>query len=695
MNRLVSATSTYLLQHKDNPVDWWPWGAEPFEEATRRDVPVLLSIGYASCHWCHVMAHESFEDPGTAQLINDRFVPVKVDREEHPEVDAVYMAATQALTGQGGWPMTCFLTPEGVPFYAGTYFPPVPAHGMPSFTQVLTAISETWREQRDSVTEAAGRIGAALAESVGAALPGGAVGGPQLERVVGALAGQFDRENAGFGRAPKFPPAMLCEFLLRHHERTGSVPALAMVDATLEAMARGGIYDQLAGGFARYSVDAHWHVPHFEKMLSDNALLLRLAAHHARLTGSARSARITDEVGRFLLSTMRTGDGLFAVALDADTDGVEGLTYRWSVEEIRRVLGADDGSRALALFGVDEGAPDPEGEVLRLAIESDDPAWYASVRARLLAARDRRPQPGRDDIVVMRDTALAATALAEAGAAFGRPEWVAAAVTAIGRLARIHGGPDGWRHSSLGGVPGPSPATLADLGCLAAAELAAYQATGEVSLLDSALATITEAGERFRADDGGWFDGSGEATGGPAIVRPRDPADGAAPSGASAITDALVTAFALTGDPSYRATAEASLSAVAAVILRFPRSAGWHLAAAEALTAGPLQIAVSLTTDGRAGPANAGPANAGPVADGAFQVRGDRAPAAADPLLAAARWSAPGGSVVDAGLPDAPGRPLLAGRPAFGAATAYVCRGFVCDAPITDPDALRAALGRV
>jgi uncharacterized protein YyaL (SSP411 family) len=687
MNRLGTSTSTYLLQHKDNPVDWWPWGAEPFDEAARRDVPVLLSVGYASCHWCHVMAHESFENPGTAALINQGFVPIKVDREEHPEVDAVYMGATQALTGQGGWPMTCFLTPEGVPFYAGTYFPPAPAHGMPSFVQVLTAISETWREQRDSVTEAAARIGVALAQSVGASLPAGTLGPAELERVVGALTGQFDRENAGFGRAPKFPPAMLCEFLLRHHERTGSSAALTMVDATLEAMARGGIYDQLAGGFARYSVDAHWHVPHFEKMLSDNALLLRLYAHHARLTGSARSARVVDEVGRFLLTTMRTDDGLFAVALDADTDGVEGQTYRWSAPEIREVLGRDDGPLALALFGVDEGAPDPEGEVLRLVGEPEDDAWYASVRLRLMAARDRRPQPGRDDIVVMRDTALAATALAEAGAAFHRPDWVAAATVAIRRLAAIHGGDDGWRHSSLAGVPGPSPATLADLGCLAAAELAVYQATGTVSLLDSALAIIDGVLHRFRADDGGWFDGSGEAMAGPAIVRPRDPADGAAPSGASAITDALVTAFALTGDVSYREAAEASLSAVASVIMRFPRSAGWHLAAAEALAAGPLQIAVSLPSLGRAGPVPANPAPGG---------AGDGTVGGPDPLLAVARWSAPGGSVIDAGPPDAVGRPLLANRAtSAGTSTAYVCRGFVCDAPVTDADALRAALGRV
>jgi uncharacterized protein YyaL (SSP411 family) len=682
-DRLRGSASTYLRQHAANPVDWWPWGQAAFDEAARRDVPVMLSVGYASCHWCHVMAHESFEDPVVAALLNEGFVSIKVDREEYPQVDAVYMAATQAMTGQGGWPMTCFLTPDGTPFYAGTYFPPAPGHGMPSFTQVLTAIGETWRNERDAVAQAAARIGAALADGVETALPGGVLGEPQLDRVVDTLAGQFDRLNGGFGRAPKFPPAMICEFLLRHHERTGSPVALEMVDATLEAMARGGIYDQLGGGFARYSVDARWHVPHFEKMLSDNALLLRLYGHHARLTGSPLSARITDEIGDFLLGAMRTDDMMFAVALDADTRGVEGLTYRWTVAEIREILGGDAGL-ALSIFGINDDAPDPEGEVLRLGQDPDDPEWFGSVRERLLAVRNRRPQPVRDDIVSMRDTALAATALAEVGSAAGRSVWVDAADRAVGRLFEVHRVAGRWRHSSYHGAPGPSPATLADLACLAGAGFAVYQATGSVQRLESALALLDEVTSRFRASDGGWYDDSaptavvaletdsrvdaGDAVdGGPAIVRPRDPADGAAPSGASAVTDALVTAFALTGDPSYRVVAEESLAAVTAVILRYPRSGGWHLAAAEALAAGPLQIAITVS-------------------------RGD-VDTILDPLVARARRCAPGGAVIDVGLADAPGRPLLADRPTIGdATTAYVCRGFVCDAPVRDVAALQAAL---
>ncbi|HEY5114423.1 MAG TPA: DUF255 domain-containing protein, partial [Nakamurella sp.] len=341
-SRLAGATSTYLAQHAGNPVDWWPWSAEAFEEARRRDVPVLLSVGYASCHWCHVMARESFSDPVTADQLNRDFVAIKVDREERPDVDAVYMSATQALTGQGGWPMTCFLTPDGTPFYAGTYFPPVPTSGLPAFRQLLSAISEAWTTQRDEVTQAAGRIGASLAEMSGP-LAGGLLGAAELAAAADDMLGQIDPIDGGFGGAPKFPPAMAAEFLLRHHERTGSSPARAAVTLTLDRMARGGIFDQLAGGFSRYSVDKTWHVPHFEKMLDDNALLLRLYAHHARLTGSALSERVTAQTAQFLLRDLRLPSGAFAASLDADTGGVEGATYRWTRRQLIEELGAQDG----------------------------------------------------------------------------------------------------------------------------------------------------------------------------------------------------------------------------------------------------------------------------------------------------------------------------------------------------------------
>ena len=332
-------------------MDWWPWSDEAFARARERDVPVMLSVGYASCHWCHVMAHESFTDASTARQLNENFVCIKVDREERPDVDAVYMSATQALTGSGGWPMTCFLTADAVPFYAGTYFPPAPTSGLPAFRQVLTAISEAWVENRGEVLAAAGRIGESLA-SMSAPLTGRVIEAADLDRAAAEMLQHLDTRYGGFGAAPKFPPTMALEFLLRHHERTGSEPALEAVSLTLDRMARGGIFDQLGGGFARYSVDRTWHVPHFEKMLDDNAQLLRLYAHHARLTGSVVSGRVAEQVAEFLLRDLRVETGAFAAALDADTGGVEGATYRWSRRQLLEVLGERDGAAAAELFAL-------------------------------------------------------------------------------------------------------------------------------------------------------------------------------------------------------------------------------------------------------------------------------------------------------------------------------------------------------
>ncbi|HEX8866199.1 MAG TPA: thioredoxin domain-containing protein, partial [Lentzea sp.] len=327
-NRLADATSPYLLQHAENPVDWWPWSPEAFEEARRRNVPVLLSIGYAACHWCHVMAHESFEDASVASFVNENFVAVKVDREERPDVDAVYMEVTQAMTGHGGWPMTVFLTPDARPFHAGTYYPPTPRPGMPSFTQLIEAVSSTWALRPSEVLESASVVVEEISRN-SAPLPPSAVDADVLAGAVVSLLGEYDRRNGGFGGAPKFPPSMVCEFLLRHYERTGAVEAISMATSTADAMANGGMYDQLGGGFARYSVDASWVVPHFEKMLYDNALLLRFYTHLARVTGTERYSRVARDTAAFLLRDLRTAEGGFAASLDADTDGVEGLTYVW------------------------------------------------------------------------------------------------------------------------------------------------------------------------------------------------------------------------------------------------------------------------------------------------------------------------------------------------------------------------------
>src|SRR5580765_208424 len=346
-NRLAQATSPYLLQHKDNPVDWWEWSGEAFAEARRRDVPVLLSVGYAACHWCHVMAHESFEDPEVAAALNTGFVAVKVDREERPDIDAVYMAATTALTGAGGWPMTCLLTPSGDPFFAGTYFPRA------QFLALLANAGQVWRTRREDVDRSSGRIAEQL-RSLSAPPTPGPLAAEALAAAVGRLALTFDGARGGFGSAPKFPPSMVLELLVRHHARTGSEPALSMLDGTLQAMGRGGMYDQLAGGFARYSVDADWVVPHFEKMLYDNAQLARVYAHRTRLGEDPFAARIACETADFIVNDLGTPSGGFASALDADTvvDGHshEGLTYAWTPGQLADTLGPEDGARAAGLF---------------------------------------------------------------------------------------------------------------------------------------------------------------------------------------------------------------------------------------------------------------------------------------------------------------------------------------------------------
>ncbi|MCW2777316.1 MAG: transcriptional regulator, partial [Frankiales bacterium] len=396
-NRLAASTSPYLQQHRDNPVDWWEWEPAAFAEAERRGVPVLLSVGYAACHWCHVMAHESFEDDDTAQFMNEHFVNVKVDREERPDVDAVYMEAVQAMTGHGGWPMTSFLTAKGEPFFCGTYWPKEPRQGQPSFLQVLGSVAQTWETRREEVEAAGADVVARLSRT--AETTTAPVTAELLDRGFASLKRSYDGVHGGFGSAPKFPPSMVLEFLLRHAARTGE--GLEIVEHTCRAMASGGVYDQLAGGFARYSTDASWMVPHFEKMLYDNALLLRVYVHLHRATGSELSRRVALETGEFLLRDLLTEQGGFASALDADTGGVEGLTYVWTPEQLVEVLGDDDGAWAAHQLDVTPGGTFEEGaSVLQRLQEPDDLERYERVRAALLQARLQRPQPGRDDKVV-------------------------------------------------------------------------------------------------------------------------------------------------------------------------------------------------------------------------------------------------------------------------------------------------------
>ncbi|MEV4277010.1 thioredoxin domain-containing protein [Actinoplanes xinjiangensis] len=655
-NRLADATSPYLQQHRDNPVDWWQWSEEAFAEARRRDVPVLISVGYAACHWCHVMAHESFEDEAIAARLNAGFVAIKVDREERPDVDAVYMTATQAMTGQGGWPMTVFATPDGRPFFCGTYFP------KDQFARLISSVGEAWRDQRDAVIQQ----GAAVVEAVGGAQ---LVGGPTapisaelLAASAATLAKEQDQRYGGFGDAPKFPPHMNLLFLLRHHERTGSAEALEIVRHACEQMGRGGIYDQLAGGFARYSVDATWTVPHFEKMLYDNALLLRAYTQLWRITGDAFARRIADETAAFLLRDLGTPQGGLASALDADTDGVEGLTYAWTPAELTGALGVEDGTWAADLFRVTTRGTFEHGRsvlVLARDIDEAEPSLverWRDVRGRLLAARAGRPQPARDDKVVASWNGLAITALAEHPAQESR----AAAVRLAEVLADRHMVDGRLRRVSRDGVVGEPAGVLEDYGCVAEAFLAVHQLTGEARWLDLARRLLDVALARFGTGQGGFYDTADDAE--KLLTRPADPTDNATPSGASAICAALVAYAALTGETSYREAADAALATLGPLIEGHPRFAGYAATVAEAALAGPFEIAVAT-------------------------------PDPADPLVEAALRDAPGGSVIVVGAPDQPGVPLLADRPLIdGAATAYVCRGFVCDRPVTTPADLRARL---
>ncbi|WP_395656803.1 thioredoxin domain-containing protein [Nocardioides sp.] len=644
-NRLTSATSPYLLQHADNPVDWWEWGPEPFEEARRRDVPVLLSVGYAACHWCHVMAHESFEDEATATYLNEHFVSIKVDREERPDVDAVYMQATTAMTGHGGWPMTVVLDHEGSPFFAGTYFPDAPRHGQPSFRQVLEALSDAWRTRGDEVRRVAGQLREHLASGGLTAAPA-PVTREVLDGAVATLMGELDRERGGFGGAPKFPPSMVLEFLLRH----GSDTALAMAGSTLRAMAAGGIHDQLAGGFARYSVDDDWVVPHFEKMLYDNALLLRVYADW----GTEQGDRVARGVAEFLLAELRTAEGGFASALDADSEGEEGTFYVWTPAQLVEVLGAEDGRWAADLLGVTTAGTFERGaSTLQMRVEPDDPARWESVRRRLLDARALRERPARDDKVVAAWNGLAISGLCRSG-------HVDAAQAAADLLWDVHVVDGRLRRVSRDGVVGAPAGVLEDHGCVASGFLDLLQVTGDPVWLERVGVLLDAALTHFAADDGGFYDTADDAEA--LVARPRDPSDNASPSGLSSMVHALSTYAALTGSGRHREAAEAALSTVAVLAERAPRFAGWSLAAAESMLDGPVEVAVV----GEPG-------------------------AARDALTAVARRR-PGAVVVVAHGPSDE-IPLLSGRePVAGRPAAYVCRRLVCERPVTAADELARAL---
>jgi uncharacterized protein len=682
--RLKNATSPYLLQHAGNPVDWWPWSDEAFAAARERDVPVMLSVGYSACHWCHVMAHESFEDRYTAQLLNETVVAIKVDREERPDVDTVYMTATQAMTGQGGWPMTVFMTPEREPFFCGTYFP------RDRFQRLVLGIAKAWREDRGEVVGQAGRITAALAEQ---AVPWRGEGTADLaavcDQAVATLARNYDRRHGGFGGAPKFPPSMVCEFLLRRSERpapglqtagdsgpaapddTGA-QALELAVGTARAMARGGMYDQLGGGFARYSVDEAWVVPHFEKMLYDNALLARVYAHLWRRTGDRLAHRVARDTCAWLIRELRTAEGGFASALDADSDGEEGLFYTWTPAELREVLGPDDAGYAAQVFGVTgDGTFEHGRSVLQLRSDPDDPGRLRRISAALLAARAGRVRPGRDDKVVTAWNGLAIAALAECGLLLSEPGFVAAASDAAGLITRVHLAGGRLARTSRAGQVSASAGVLEDYACLAEGLLVLSGVTGQAHWVPMAGDLLETVLTRFADGGGGFYDTPDD--GEPLLYRPADPADGPTPSGTFAAAGALLGYAALTGSARHREAAAAALGVLAPIASRFPRAAGAGLGVAEALIAGPAEIAV-----------------VGPP--------GDPRTAA---LHRAALLAAPPGAVIAAGdgtaaagTPAGDAVPLLRGRSlAGGYPTVYVCRNFTCRMPISDLMELRGVLG--
>jgi uncharacterized protein YyaL (SSP411 family) len=644
------------LQHKDNPVDWWEWGPEAFEEARRRDVPILLSVGYAACHWCHVMAHESFEDEATAALMNENFVSIKVDREERPDVDAIYMQATTAMTGNGGWPMTVVLDHDGNPWFAGTYFPDEPRHGQASFRQVLQALTEAWRDRADDVRRQAAQLREHL--QAPAALPAAPIGADVVDAAITQLGQEFDPAAGGFGNAPKFPPSMVLELLRRRVARDGddevSRQAAHMLARTVAAMAGGGIYDQLGGGFARYAVDRGWVVPHFEKMLYDNGLLLAL---YARL-GTPLGDRVARETADFLVRELGTPEGGFASALDADSEGVEGKFYAWTPAQLVEALGEDDGGWAADLLSVTGAGTFEHGtSTLQLRHAPDDPDRWASVRQRLFEARAPRVRPARDDKVVAAWNGLAISGLVAAWQRLDESAHLDAAVAAGRLLVDVHLVDRRLRRVSRDGVVGAPAGVLEDLGCVATAFVDLAAATLDTAWIDHARLLLDDALARFRADDGGFFDTADDAE--ELVARPRDPSDNASPSGLSATVHALVAFSALTGEPAYRTAAEEAVATAGVLAQKAPRFAGWSLAAAEAMLDGPREVAV------------VGPA--GPARD----------------ALAEAAYGLPGAVVVvaDTSRDDLA---LLAGRDAVdGRPAAYVCRHHVCAAPVTDPAGVR------
>jgi uncharacterized protein len=657
-NRLASETSPYLKQHADNPVDWYPWGDEAFEEARRRNVPVMLSIGYSACHWCHVMAHESFEDPAAAALVNQLYVPVKVDREERPDVDAVYMEAVQAMTGGGGWPMTVFLAPDGRPFYGGTYFPPEPRHGMPSFQQVLAAVTDVWTNRRDEVEQqAVSLVEAVRARTTISAASTHEFSAGLLEGAYGALRANHDDEWGGFGRAPKFPQPAMIELLLRAYAHNRAPETLSMLETTLDAMASGGMYDHLGGGFSRYSVDAFWMVPHFEKMLYDQAGLARAYLHGWQVSGHERWRQVLEEIVGYVLRDLRSPEGGLYSAEDADSEGEEGKFYVWQLDELLSVVGGDQS--VADWYGATKSGNFEGANILHRPVRGDlvRPPAIEEARAALFDAREKRVRPGLDDKVLTEWNAMFLSSLAEAAGATGRSDWRDAAVE-LGEflLSSLRRPDDGrWLRSWQREGGARVLAYAADYAWLVDAFVRLAEATGSARWIAAAREAADGMLALFWDDEGGGLFTTGDDAE-QLIVRSKDMLDGATPSANSVAAVALLRLAAVTGEERYAERAEEILQLVGQLLASHPAALTWALGAVDMLVSGTTEIAVV----------------------------GDR-----EDLVAAVQVRYLPNAVLAWGEPYE--GPLWAGR-AEGSAQAYVCHNFVCQAPVTSVDALLSQL---
>jgi len=662
-NRLASESSPYLLQHKNNPVDWYPWGAEALERAKAEDKPLLVSIGYSACHWCHVMAHESFEDPDIAALLNEHLVCLKVDREERPDIDSVCMTAVQAMTGQGGWPLNAFLTPDGVPFFGGTYWPPQDRQGMPSFRRVVEAVVQTWTERRSEILAQGEQIRAALAQRPPATSNASDLDEDTVIRAVARIANNFDTQNGGFGGAPKFPQAPVLEFLLRAHHLLGDRQPLEMAVATLEQMAEGGMFDQIGGGFHRYSVDAIWLVPHFEKMLYDNAQLARVYLDAWRLTGSDHMREIAERVLDYLLREMAAPGGAFYAAQDADSEGVEGKFYVWAPEQVRAVLTGEAADLALSAYGITESG-NFEGESIPTAPPLEMAEALRPIREQLYEARSRRVWPGLDDKILTSWNAMAIRAFAEAGAALDREDYRDAAVAGA-TFIKEQLDREGVLYRSFGSGQARIAGFLEDYANLIDALMAVYEATFDLTWLDWAVELAGRMIERFSEGDGpGFYDTSANEPG--LIVRPRDFQDGATPCGNSVAFHVLIRLGHITGREAWVERGTAGVTAMRDLMESQPLGFGRYLSAAALALGVVREIAI------------------------AGEVHSDSVDALASRLLRRFEPGAIVGLVSDESIKR---MPWLADRPMRnGQATAYLCEQFVCLPPVTSPDDLTALL---